>query len=197
MQRASRLCVTIGRSLNPRCIQMESSPELGRTAFHPRLWMSAAPAEADEIVPSRAPSEKIVRLCDELCSLNVIEMNDLVSTFKKKVGLSDMDVMPMMGAMAPNMPASPASVSEAAGDAAPEKEEVAEKAFFDLKLMGFDAKSKIKVIKEVRAITGLGLKEAKELVESAPKTIKKELSKEAGEELLAKLKAVDADVSLE
>ncbi|GKY96281.1 hypothetical protein MPSEU_000587600 [Mayamaea pseudoterrestris] len=66
----------------------------------------------------------------------------------------------------------------------------------DLKLTGFDEKSKIKVIKEVRSIAGLGLKEAKELVEGFPKTIQKGLTPEAAEELKAKLEAVGAKVDL-
>lgn len=67
----------------------------------------------------------------------------------------------------------------------------------DLKLLGFDDKSKIKVIKEVRAISGLGLKEAKDLVEGAPKVVKKDLAKADAEELIEKLKAVGAEVALE
>jgi large subunit ribosomal protein L7/L12 len=67
---------------------------------------------------------------------------------------------------------------------------------FDLKLMGFDAKSKIKVIKEVRAIANLGLKEAKELVESAPKIIQKDLKPEQAEELKALLEAAGAQIEL-
>jgi large subunit ribosomal protein L7/L12 len=66
----------------------------------------------------------------------------------------------------------------------------------DLKLTGFDAKSKIKVIKEVRSIAGLGLKEAKELVEGFPKTIQKELKPEQAQELKAKLEAVGAIIEL-
>ncbi len=58
--------------------------------------------------------------------------------------------------------------------------------------MSFDAASKIKVIKEVRTITGLGLKEAKELVEGCPKTVKKDLKKEEGEKLIAALKEAGA-----
>jgi large subunit ribosomal protein L7/L12 len=58
---------------------------------------------------------------------------------------------------------------------------------FDVKLLGFDAKNKIKVIKEVRAITGLGLKEAKELVEGAPVVIQKNVPKERADELQKKL----------
>ena len=68
---------------------------------------------------------------------------------------------------------------------------------FDLKLLSFDAKSKIKVIKEVRTITGLGLKEAKELVEGAPKTVKKDIKKEEAEELAEKIKAVGGECEVE
>jgi large subunit ribosomal protein L7/L12 len=76
-------------------------------------------------------------------------------------------------------------------------EEVAEvKTIFELKLIGFDAKAKIKVIKEVRSILGLGLKEAKDLVESAPKVIQKDLKPEKAEELKALLEAVGAQVEI-
>jgi large subunit ribosomal protein L7/L12 len=81
------------------------------------------------------------------------------------------------------------------GDDAP-VEEVEVKTAFDLKLLGFDAKSKIKVIKEVRAIAGLGLKEAKELVEGAPKIIQKGLKQEAADELKAKLEAIGAQIEV-
>jgi ribosomal protein L7/L12 len=70
------------------------------------------------------------------------------------------------------------------------------KSTVDVKLSAFDAKSKIKVIKEVRAITGLGLKEAKELVESAPATIQKDMKPEAAEELKKKLEEVGATIEL-
>lgn len=76
-------------------------------------------------------------------------------------------------------------------------EEVQEaKTIFDLKLVGFDAKAKIKVIKEVRSIAGLGLKEAKELVEAAPKVIQKDLKPEKAEELKAQLEAVGAQIEV-
>ena len=71
-----------------------------------------------------------------------------------------------------------------------------EKILFDIKLLGFDAKAKIKVIKEVRAIGGLGLKEAKELVESAPKVIQKDMKQEKAEELKAQLEAIGAQVEI-
>jgi ribosomal protein L7/L12 len=83
-----------------------------------------------------------------------------------------------------------------AGPVAPAEEAKEERALRDVKLLGFDAKAKIKVIKEVRAVAGLGLKEAKELVESAPKVIQKDLKPEKAEELKALLEAVGAQVEI-
>ena len=82
------------------------------------------------------------------------------------------------------------------GSAAAPAEVKEEKTAFDLTLTGFDAKSKIKVIKEVRSITGLGLKEAKEMVEGAPKIIKKDIKMEEAEEIKAKLEAFGATVEI-
>ena len=73
---------------------------------------------------------------------------------------------------------------------------IQKKSTFDLSLVSFDSKAKIKIIKEVRAITEAGLKEAKELVESAPKVIKKDLKKEQAEELQKKLEELGAKVDL-
>jgi len=91
-------------------------------------------------------------------------------------------------------------ISSSSSDGGAESEAAAaaveEKTAFDVKLTGFDAKSKIKVIKEIRAITGLGLKEAKALVEEAPKTVKKNLKMEECEELKDKLEAVGATVEI-
>ena len=67
---------------------------------------------------------------------------------------------------------------------------------FDIRLTGYDDASKIKVIKEVRSLTGLGLKEAKDLVESAPKIIQKDINAADAEELKAKLEAVGAQIEL-
>ena len=83
-----------------------------------------------------------------------------------------------------------------AGEAGEAATEVEEKTSFDVKLVGFDAKAKIKVIKEVRAIAGLGLKEAKELVESVPKVIQKDLKQDKAEELKAALEAIGAQIEI-
>ena len=81
-----------------------------------------------------------------------------------------------------------------AGEAA---EPVAEKTEFDVKLTGFDDKSKIKVIKEVRALTGLGLKEAKAAVEAVPNVLTQGLKKEEATEWIEKIKAVGGHAELE
>jgi len=85
----------------------------------------------------------------------------------------------------------------AASTPAPAEEKKPEKTIFTVKLMKFDAAKKIAVIKEVRALTNLGLVEAKALVESAPKPIKKDMKKDEAEKLVAKLKEVGAECVLE
>jgi len=82
------------------------------------------------------------------------------------------------------------------GDGAEAPKEEA-KTTVNLKLAGFDASAKIKVIKEIRAITGLGLKEAKEMVESAPKIVQKDMKPEEAEELKKKLEEIGATIELE
>jgi large subunit ribosomal protein L7/L12 len=92
---------------------------------------------------------------------------------------------PGVGAAAGGAVAAPAAAKAAAPAAAPKEE----KTHFDIKLKAFDQKNKIKVIKEVRAVTNLGLKEAKELVESVPATILQKVKKEDAAKIMEKLKA--------
>lgn len=113
---------------------------------------------------------------DALKELSVMELNDLVKACEEEFGVS----------------ASAGVVVAAAGPAAAAEEEKTE---FDVELTDFGAE-KIKVIKVVREITGLGLKESKEMVESAPKVIKEQVSKEEAEQLKAKLEEVGAKVTL-
>ncbi len=118
------------------------------------------------------------KLVDELSELTVIQAAELSKMLEEKWGVSA--AAPVAVAAAPN------------GEAAAAVEEQTE---FDVILASFGEK-KINVIKEVRAITGLGLKEAKELVESAPKAVKEAVSKDEGEELKAKLEGAGATVEL-
>lgn len=88
------------------------------------------------------------------------------------------------------------SLSAGDGASAPEAK-AAEKVIFDVKLEKFDAATKIKIIKEVRAFTDLGLKEAKDLVEKVPVVVKKGITKDEAEAIMAKLKDLGATVALE
>lgn len=124
-------------------------------------------------------------LAHEIVNLTLLELKELTNQIADHFGFDD-DVM------AASYGGGAALVAAPAGS-----EEVEEKkSLFDVKLVGFDAKAKIKVIKEVRAIGGLGLKEAKELVESAPKVIQKDLSQEKADELKAQLEAIGAQVEI-
>ena len=120
--------------------------------------------------------EKIEKLIEEIDSLTVVELNDLVKAIEEKYGVSAV-----------------AAAAPAAAGAAGAAEE---KTSFDVVLK--DAgDQKIKVIKVVRDATGLGLKEAKELVDGAPKTVKENVSKDEAEELKAKFTEVGATVELQ
>ncbi|KAL7526500.1 hypothetical protein ACHAXR_001515 [Thalassiosira sp. AJA248-18] len=113
------------------------------------------PFETDENEGKVLASQELHDLADEIVRLNLLEVKELVDRMGEHFGFGDDDDD---GDYA----------EDGDGSGGAEEEAVVEKTVFDLKLTGFDAKSKIKVIKEVRAITSLGLKEAKELVEGAP-----------------------------
>ncbi|MBO5998885.1 MAG: 50S ribosomal protein L7/L12 [Lachnospiraceae bacterium] len=115
-------------------------------------------------------------IIEAIKELSVLELNDLVKACEEEFGVS----------------AAAGVVVAAAGPAAAAEEEKTE---FDVELTEFGAE-KVKVIKVVREITGLGLKEAKDTVESAPKVIKEQVSKEEAEELKKKLEEVGAKVTL-
>jgi len=117
-----------------------------------------------------------------LSSQSVIEVADLVKELEEKWGVS-------AAAPAAVAVAAPAGGGDAGGAAAEEKSE------FDVVLTEFGG-NKIAVIKEVRAITGLGLKEAKELVEGAPKPVKEGVSKDEAEEISKKLEAAGAKAEI-
>jgi len=101
----------------------------------------------------------------------------------------------MMGMMGGGGAAQAAPVAAAVVEK-PKEEEKKEKSHYDVELTKFDAAKKIGLIKEVRAILGLGLKEAKEMVEGAPVWLKKELAKEEADKLVAKLKELGAECRL-
>lgn len=121
-------------------------------------------------------SEKVLSLVDEVKTLTVLELNDLVKALEEEFGVS-------AAAMVASAPA---------GGAAAAAEEKTE---FDVVLVSF-GDAKMNVIKAVKDICGLGLKEAKELVESAPKALKEGVAKAEAEELQKKLEEAGAKVEL-
>jgi len=152
----------------------------------PELPLPPLETDPDKVV---APPH-IHQLAHEIVRLNLLEMRELTEKIADHFGFDD----DMLAASYGGGAAMDAGEGAAAGGAAADEPEA--KTIFDLKLVGFDAKAKIKVIKEVRAIAGLGLKEAKELVESAPKVIQKELKQEKADELKAQLEAVGAEIEI-
>ena len=124
-------------------------------------------------------SEKVTNLIEEVKSLTVLELSELVKALEEEFGVSA--AAPVAVAAAP-----------AAGGAAPAAEEKSE---FDVVLEDAGAE-KIKVIKVVREITGRGLKDAKDLVDGAPKTIKEAAPKAEADEMKKKLEEVGAKITL-
>ena len=121
-------------------------------------------------------AEKITALIEEVKALTVLELSELVKALEEEFGVS-----------------AAAMAAPAAGAAAAAVEEKTE---FDVVMTGFDAAAKIKVIKAVREITGLGLAEAKAAVEGTPKTLKEAVSKDEAEELKKKLEEAGAKVEI-
>ena len=122
-------------------------------------------------------SEKVTALVEDVKGLTVLELSELVHTLEEVFGVS----------------AAAAAVAAPAGGAA--AAEVEEKTEFDVILKNAGA-SKLNVIKVVRNATGLGLKEAKDLVDNCPKTLKEAISKEDAEKLVAELKEAGAEAEI-
>lgn len=122
-------------------------------------------------------SEKSMKIIEDIKALTILELADLVKAVEEEFGVSA---------------AAPVGVVAVAGAAAPAVEEKTE---FDVVLTGFGDK-KLNVIKAIREITGLGLKEAKDLVEGCPKAVKEGISKEDAEKIKADLEAAGASVEI-
>ena len=123
-------------------------------------------------------SDKVVKLIEEVKSLTVLELSELVKALEEEFGVSA--AAPVAVAAAP----------AAAGAAAAE-----EKTEFDVVLKSA-GDNKIKVVKAVKDITGLGLKEAKAIVDEAPKTIKEKVAKEAAEDIKKQLEELGAEIEV-
>ena len=121
-------------------------------------------------------SEKVTALVEEVKGLTVLELSELVHTLEEVFGVT-------------------AAAAAVAAPAAAAAEAVEEKTEFDVILKNAGA-SKLNVIKVVRAVTGLGLKDAKDLVDNGPKTLKEAVSKEDAEKMIAELKEAGAEAEM-
>lgn len=174
------------------------SSVLKATTFSARFNSTAA-AKADTAakaqIESKKPAEpidpKIEQIVDSISKLSLMETSSLIKALKSKLDIPDM-AFPVAGAVGAG--AAPAA-ADGGEDAAKEKPK--EKTIFNLKLESFEPKSKAKVIKEVKSEMGLSLIKAKKLVESAPKVIKENMSKDDAEKLKKTLEKLGAKVSLE
>ena len=124
-------------------------------------------------------NEKSTQILDLIKGLTILEVADLVKAIEEEFGVS----------------AAPVAVAAVGGAAAPAAAAAEEKTEFDV-ILKSDGGQKLPVIKAVRSITGLGLKEAKDLVEGAPKAVKEGVSKEEAEAVAAELKAAGAEVEV-
>jgi large subunit ribosomal protein L7/L12 len=124
------------------------------------------------------------QVVDYIKGISVLELSQLVKTLEQELGVSAAAAMPMM---------MPGMMAGAAGGGAAAAEEQTE---FTVTLTGFDASKKINIIKVVREVTSLGLKEAKDLVESAPKAIKEAVSKDEAAAIKKKFEEAGAQVEV-
>jgi large subunit ribosomal protein L7/L12 len=128
-----------------------------------------------------ATKEDVIQFIE---NMTVLELSDFIKILEDKFGVSA--AMPMMAAAAP-----------AAGGGAPAAEVAEEQTEFNVILTGYEADKKIQVIKVVRAITSLGLKEAKDLVEGVPKPVKEAVSKDEAANIKKQLEEVSGQVKVE
>lgn len=174
-----------------KTLNLKNNPNFSRRFISPSQESTPSPREPP---PS---TDRVTSIVDELSKLTLLEVSDLTEVLRTKLEIKE---MPVMAVMMPGMGFSmgPGMKGGAVGGAAAAKaEEKVEKTVFDVKLEGFDAASKIKVIKEVRGFTDLGLKEAKDLVEKAPTLLKKGVTKDEAEKIVEKMKGVGAKVTME
>lgn len=167
------------------------------------------PSAGPEVAPDHTSEEDVLqfatprvkKLAEDIGQLNIIELVDLTEILRKMFKVSEF----VYQAGQPGLPMAPGAAGAVApaddggdggaADAAPAAK--GDKTAFDIKIEAYDAAGKIKVIKEVRAITGLGLKESKEMVEGLPGVVKKGVPKEEAEKFKTQLEAAGAKVVLE
>lgn len=133
-----------------------------------------------------ATSPKIDDIVSQISKLTLLETSDLITTLKTRLNITEVAA-----------PASAAPAAAPAAEAAKPVEKEEEKSVFNLKLESFDASAKAKIIREVKAMLGLNLVDAKKFVESAPKVLKEGVTKEDAEKIKKALEAAGGVVKLE
>ncbi|KAK9366425.1 ribosomal protein L7/L12 C-terminal domain-containing protein [Lipomyces kononenkoae] len=132
---------------------------------------------------------KISSIVDQISGLTLLETADLVSLLKSRLNIQDIAI-PTAAAAAP-------AAAAAAAAAEPEPEPEQEKTMFNVKLESFEASAKPKIIKEIKSLLGLNLVESKKFVESAPKILRDNVTKEDAEKIKATLEGLGAKIVLE
>ncbi|RRT38732.1 hypothetical protein B296_00033818 [Ensete ventricosum] len=151
----------------------------GEVSWKPKRYKY--PAAYDPFGPRPPPSDKVLQLADRIVALPPEELKQIGPTLLERLNQPKLQSISAQGfSLGPQTGAATAKAEE----------KKAEKTAFDVKLEKFDAAAKIKVIKEVRTFTNLGLKEAKELVEKAPVMLKQGVTKEEANDIIEKIKAV-------
>lgn len=130
---------------------------------------------------------KISTIVDQISTLTLLETSTLIDELKTRLNIADI-ALPAAGVAAPPV-AAPSEDTK--------KEEVEEQTIFSIKLESFDTKTKPKIIKEVKSLLGLSLVDSKKFVESAPKVLKENVTKEDAEKIKSTLEAVGAKIVLE
>ncbi len=192
--------------IQPAAVASSSSYSSGRNTFvdgqyreyhptsiarHYATSSTTTSSRTGETIPAFA-SPRVEELFQKIIWLDMVEVHLLAELINEKMGItiSDAERERMARGGGRGGGKGNADVDDVPA------EPIVEKTTFDVKLIGFDAKNKIKVIKEVRSLTNLGLKEAKELVEGVPATLKKNIKKEEAEELKALLEGLGAQVDI-
>lgn len=160
---------------------------LSRSETHQKADMTYRSVYRYNSTATTTASPKINDIVSSISKLTLLETADLISTLKTTLNITE---------VAAPVSAAPAAAAPAAETAKPVEQE-SEKTIFNLKLESFDAAAKAKIIREVKAMLGLNLVEAKKFVESAPKVLKEGVTKEDAEKIKKALEAAGGVVKLE
>lgn len=174
------------RSIRTSMIASRTASRIASRSTRLVRFNSTAAAVEVEVEP------KIQSIVDSISQLTLLETSSLVKALKSQLDIPDM-AFPV-GGVAAAAPAAASAGEDAGNDAQPA---AAEKTIFNVKLESFDAKTKAKVIKEVKGLLGLSLVDSKKFVEGAPKVLKENVAKEDAEKIKKTLEDLGAKVSLE